>query len=150
LRERREDIPLLAAHFLQEIASRYGRGPTTLSADAYGVMLSAPWPGNVRELKNVMEAAAVLSASPEIQAADLRLHQQPPTPEISSPLAFKEAKQQVIDSFEREFISRALRRHHGNITKAAEEMGLHRQQLQQKIRDLELKGWEEVEGSLSH
>jgi DNA-binding NtrC family response regulator len=150
LRERREDIPLLATHFLQEIAARYGRGPTMLSADAYGVLLGAPWPGNVRELKNIIEAAAVLSANPEIQAADLRLHQQSHTAEISSPLAFKEAKQQVIDSFEREFISRALRRHQGNITKAAEEMGLHRQQLQQKIRDLELKGWEETEGSLSY
>ncbi|MBI3797708.1 MAG: sigma-54-dependent Fis family transcriptional regulator [Deltaproteobacteria bacterium] len=143
LRERREDIPLLAAHFLTEISSRYARGPITLSADAYGVLLSAPWPGNVRELKNVIEAAAVLSASTEIQAADLRLNRQVHSPEISSSLTFKEAKQQVTEAFEREFISRALRRHHGNITKAAEEMDLHRQQLQQKIRELGLKEWKE-------
>jgi transcriptional regulator with GAF, ATPase, and Fis domain len=150
LRERREDIPLLAAHFLQEITSRYERGPTTLSANAYGVLLSAPWPGNVRELKNVIEAAAVLSTSPEIQATDLRLNRSLHVPEISSSLTFKEAKQQMTEAFEREFISRALRRHQGNITKAAEEMGLHRQQLQQKIRDLELRGWEETEGSPFH
>jgi DNA-binding NtrC family response regulator len=139
LRERREDIPLLAAHFLEEISSRYGRGPTMLSADAYEVLLGAPWPGNVRELKNVIEAAAVLSVGPEIRAIDLRPGQQSRVPETSGPLTFKEAKQQVTEAFEREFISRALRRHQGNITKAAEEMDLHRQQLQQKIRELGLR-----------
>jgi two-component system response regulator AtoC/two-component system nitrogen regulation response regulator NtrX len=91
----------------------------------------------------VIEAAAVLSASPEIQAADLRLSQQHHAPETPSSLIFKEAKQRVIEAFEREFISHALRRHQGNITKAAEEMDLHRQQLQQKIRELGLKEWGE-------
>ena len=143
LRERQEDIPLLAAHFLKEISSRYERGQIMLSADAYRVVLSAPWPGNVRELKNVIEAAAVLSTSREIQAADLRLNRQLHAPAISSSLTFKETKQQVTEAFEREFISRALRRHQGNITKAAEEMGLHRQQLQQKIRELGLREWGE-------
>jgi DNA-binding NtrC family response regulator len=146
LRERREDIPLLATHFLTEITSRYERGPIILSADAYGLLLSAPWPGNVRELKNMIEAAAVLSTGPEIQAADLRLGGQTNAAGPGDALSFKEAKQRVIDTFERDFISRALRRHQGNITRAAEEMGLHRQQLQQKIRDLELQGWEETEG----
>jgi DNA-binding NtrC family response regulator len=149
LRERREDIPLLATHFLTEITSRYKRGPTILSADAYGLLLSAPWPGNVRELKNMIEAAAVLSTGPEIQAADLRLGGQTNATDPGEALSFKQAKQRVIDTFEHDFISRALRRHQGNITKAAEEMGLHRQQLQQKIRDLELQGWEETEGSPS-
>jgi DNA-binding NtrC family response regulator len=149
LRERREDIPLLATHFLTEITSRYERGPIILSADAYGLLLSAPWPGNVRELKNMIEAAAVLSTGPEIQAADLRLGGQTNAADPGEALSFKEAKQRVIDTFERDFISRALRRHQGNITRAAEEMGLHRQQLQQKIRDLELQGWEETEGSPS-
>jgi nitrogen regulation protein NR(I) len=143
LRERREDIPLLAMHFLTEAASRYGQGPTTLSPDAYALLMSSPWPGNVRELKNAIEAATVLSPGPEIRAADLRLHQQTHAPAVSSTATFKEAKQHVIETFERDFISRALRRHQGNITRAAEEMGMHRQQLQQKIRELGLKGWEE-------
>jgi DNA-binding NtrC family response regulator len=150
LRERREDIPLLAAHFLQEISSRYERGPIILSADVYGVLLSAPWPGNVRELKNMIEAAAVLAVGPKIQAADLRLSRQAQPAESTSPITFREAKQQVIETFERDFISRALRRHQGNITKAAAEMDLHRQQLQQKIRELGLKGWEEEGSNLSH
>ena len=77
--------------------------------------------------------------SSEITAADLRFGQQTPAPETSVSLSFKEAKQHVVDTFERDFITRSLRRHNGNITKAAEEMGMHRQQLQQKIRELGLK-----------
>lgn len=148
LRERREDIPLLATHFLKEFTSRYGSGPATLASDAYGLLLSTPWPGNVRELKNVIEAAAVLATGPEIQAADLRVGQQAGTTEPADPFTFREAKQQVVEAFERNFIGRALRRHHGNITKAAEEIGLHRQQLQQKIRELGLKAGEEEERDL--
>jgi len=98
-----------------------------------------------RELKNVIEAAAVLATGPEIQAADLRLSQPARTAEPTGPLTFRQAKQQVVEAFERDFISRALHRHHGNITKAAEELGLHRQQLQQKIRELSLKSGEEEE-----
>ncbi len=143
LRERREDIPLLASHFLKEAATRFERVPATLSADAYVLLLSVPWPGNVRELKNVIEAAAVLAPGPEIQAADLQMGQQHSNSAVPSTLLFKEAKQQVIDTFERDFITRALRRHRNNITKAAEEMGMLRQQLQQKIRELGLRGWEE-------
>jgi DNA-binding NtrC family response regulator len=128
----------LTTHFLKEATSRHGRGPATLSPEAYSLLLGAPWPGNVRELKNTIEAAAVLSAGPEIQAAELRLHQPGHVTARNGSLTFREAKQQVVDAFERDFIARALRRHQGNITKAAEEMGLHRQQLQQKIRELGL------------
>jgi transcriptional regulator with GAF, ATPase, and Fis domain len=141
LRERREDIPLLASHFLKEAAKLTTYDALTLSADAYALLLGAPWPGNVRELKNAIEAASVLALGPEIHASDLRLGV-PPT-RVETLLTFKEAKQQVVETFESDFITRALRRHQGNITKAAEEMGMHRQQLQQKIRDLGLKGWEE-------
>lgn len=139
LRERQEDIPLIANHFLKEITTRYGQGPAIFSADAYVLLLSASWPGNVRELKNVVESAAVLAPGPEIHAADLRLNQPSSPPEGLSPTTFKDAKQQVIDAFERDFITRALQRHQGNITKAAAEMGMLRQQLQQKIRELGLK-----------
>lgn len=143
LRDRHDDIRLLTTHFVQEAAARFGRESLTLSADAYSLLLSNPWPGNVRELKNVIEAAAVLTTGPEIHALDLRLGQQPQVLETQPALSFREAKQQLIDAFERDFITRALRRHHGNITKAAEEMGMHRQQLQQKIRELGLRGEDE-------
>src|SRR5207245_5216245 len=99
LRERREDIPLLATHFLKEVAARYERDPMTVSPDAYGLLLSSPWPGNVRELKNVLEAAAVLSVGPEIQAAELRLGQQIRSTEVASRVTFREAKQHVVEPF---------------------------------------------------
>jgi two-component system nitrogen regulation response regulator NtrX len=139
LRERREDIPLLAMHFLKDVAVRYGRGPATLSADAYRLLLNATWPGNVREMKNVIEASAVLASEPEIHAIDLRLNQQYSPAEITTTITFRDAKQQVVDAFERDFITRALQRHQGNVTKAATEIGMLRQQLQQKIRELGLK-----------
>lgn len=139
LRERREDIPLLTTHFLKDVAARYGRGPATFAADAYGLLLSAAWPGNVRELKNVIEASAVLAPGPEIRAIDLRLNQQYAPAEITTATTFKEAKQQIVDAFERDFITRALQRHQGNVTKAATEIGMLRQQLQQKIREIGLK-----------
>jgi DNA-binding NtrC family response regulator len=143
LKERREDLLLLATHFLQEAASRYRRSPKTLSPEACSLLFSYPWPGNIRELKNVIEEAVVLSAGEEIRASDLRFSQQAQSAETANPLAFKEAKQQVVEAFERDFISRALRRHQGNITRAAAELGLHRQQLQQKIRELGLREWGE-------
>ncbi|HEV8712878.1 MAG TPA: sigma-54 dependent transcriptional regulator [Candidatus Binatia bacterium] len=139
LRERREDIPLLATHFLKDVAARYGHGPATFSADAYRLLLSATWPGNVRELKNVIEASAVLAPGLEIRAIDLRLNQQYSPAEIMTITTFKEAKQQIVDAFERDFIARALQRHQGNVTKTAAEIGMLRQQLQQKIRELGLK-----------
>jgi DNA-binding NtrC family response regulator len=139
LRERREDIPLLATHFLKDVVARYGHGPVMFAADAYGLLLSATWPGNVRELKNVIEASAVLAPGSEIRAIDLRLNQQYSLAETTTATTFKEAKQQVVDAFERDFITRALQRYQGNVTKAAIEMGMLRQQLQQKIRELGLK-----------
>ncbi len=147
LRERQEDIPLLIKHFLEQTAAQYNREPKSLSAEAYHLLLQHPWPGNVRELKNEMEAALILSAGEDIQATDLRLSQpshraEVTAPSASGPLLFKEAKQKMVETFEQEFILRALRRHQSNITRAAAEMGLHRQQLQQKIRELGLRGWE--------
>jgi nitrogen regulation protein NR(I) len=144
LRERREDIPLLATHFLKEVTARYKQESLTFAADAYSLLLGATWPGNVRELKNVIEASAVLAPGAEIRALDVQLPSSQPTPtETSGPTSFKEAKQLVVDAFERDFITRALQRHQGNVTKTAADMGMLRQQLQQKIRELGLKEEEE-------
>jgi DNA-binding NtrC family response regulator len=143
LRERREDIPLLATHFLKDVTTRYSHGPLTFSADAYGLLLSATWPGNVRELKNVVEASAVLAPGPEIRALDVQLPSPSGSTDTTALTTFKEAKQLVVDAFERDFITRALQRHQGNVTKTAADMGMLRQQLQQKIRELGLKAGEE-------
>ena len=146
LRQRPEDIPLLAKHFLEQTAKEYEREAKRLSPEAYQLLLQHAWPGNVRELKNAMESALILSPGDDIQATDLRLGQEHASSQTGTvtlgadgPPLFKEAKQHMVETFEREFIQRALRRHDNNITRAAAEMGLHRQQLQQKIRELGLR-----------
>ena len=139
LRERAEDLPLLIDHFLAAAAARLGREPRTLAPDAYRALLAHEWKGNVRELEHALEQAIVLASGACIALDDL-----PPTvrgtavdagPAGEAPSTFKEAKQRVVERFERQFIGEALARHHGNISKAAEEMGMYRQHLQLKLAE---------------
>jgi DNA-binding NtrC family response regulator len=146
LHERREDIPLLIDHFLKQAAERFHRAVKPLSGDALRACLGHPWKGNVRELRSAVEQALLLAPGPEITVEDLfgaAAAAAPSTgPSGAAPavpsggVSFREAKERVIDAFERDFILQALRRHGGNITKAAEEVGMYRQSLQQKMREL--------------
>jgi DNA-binding NtrC family response regulator len=140
LRERPEDLPLLIEHFLATVAARLKRPPKHLASDAYRAVLAAEWKGNVRELAHAIEQAFVLAADTEIQLGDF------PNLAAGAPAAlgdattnppghFREAKQQLIERFERQFICDALTRHRGNISKAAEEMGMYRQHLQVKLAE---------------
>jgi DNA-binding NtrC family response regulator len=146
LRERPEDLPLLIEHFLATVATRLKREPKTLAAEAYRTLLACEWKGNVRELEHAIEQAVVLASGAEIQVDDLpapvRGGLAAPSPAGVStaapgdgPVSFKEAKQRVIESFERQFIIEALERHRGNISKAAEELGMYRQHLQLKLSE---------------
>jgi DNA-binding NtrC family response regulator len=150
LRERAEDIPALAQRFLEQVANRLGREPKRLAASALARLARHTWPGNVRELRNVLEQAAVLSSGGTIEEADLRLGALPvesgaTATAVASPAAgggdatFRDAKQRVIDEFERSYLIRALREHDGNISRTAEAIGMVRQSLQQKIRELGLR-----------
>jgi DNA-binding NtrC family response regulator len=142
LQERREDIALLADHFLKEAARRYQRELKPLSADALRACISHPWKGNVRELRSAVEQALLLAPGAEITPADLFGASQPasgaapPSAADAQSFSFREAKDRVVQAFERNFLTEALRRHGGNITKAAEEIGMYRQNLQQKLREL--------------
>ncbi len=150
LHERREDIPLLVDHFLKEGARRFRRDVKPLTAEALHACLSHAWKGNARELRSAVEQGLLLAAGAEITARDLfgtapgepaaaasqdagppRALEAAPTPQ-----SFREAKERMVQAFERDFLLQALRRHGGNITKAAEEIGLYRQSLQQKMREL--------------
>jgi DNA-binding NtrC family response regulator len=143
LRERREDLPALATRFLEQVAGRLGRPPKALSEGALAALGRHGWPGNVRELRNTLEQAAVLAAGDTIEASDLRL------PGGGEPAAaigdesgagtFSDAKRQAVDAFERSFLLRALREHGGNISRTADAIGMVRQSLQQKIRELGLR-----------
>jgi len=147
LAERRDDIPLLVDHFLREAAQRFARPLKQLTGAALRACLEHAWPGNVRELRSRVEQALLLAPGDEIEARDLfdsRSDSTPRTGGDAAILTFREAKERMIAAFEREFLSDALRRNHGNITKAAEEAGMYRQNFQQKMRDLGMHGDDDV------
>jgi DNA-binding NtrC family response regulator len=140
LRERPEDIPPLIDHFLATVTERLKKPAVTLGRDAYRAMLACEWKGNVRELEHALEQAVALASDTEIQLEDLPvLVGNAATTRASAPAAaastFKEAKQQIVERFERQFIADALTRHQGNISKAAEELGMYRQHLQTKLAE---------------
>ena len=142
LRERRDDIPLLIERFAQDAALRFGRAAKPLAPAALRACLERPWKGNVRELRSAIEQALLLAPGPEITPVDLfggaSASAPPATSPTPLPTSFREAKEQVVADFERDFLLRALARHGGNITKAAEEVGMYRQNFQQKMRELDL------------
>ncbi|MEA2093400.1 MAG: helix-turn-helix domain-containing protein, partial [Pseudomonadota bacterium] len=112
LSERREDIPLLANHFLHVFPDAEKRGVTGFSPEALEMMLSAPWPGNVRQLYNVVEQSVALSTTPLIPVS---LVQRALRSELGEILSFAEARAQ----FERDYLTQVLQITNGNVTKAA-------------------------------
>jgi len=137
LTERREDIPLLVDHFLKEAANRFHRDVKPLTGEALRACVEREWKGNVRELRSAIEQALLLAPGAEITPADLSGAATATTaPSLPTPVSFREAKERVVEAFERDFLLDALRRHGGNVTKAAEEVGMYRQNFQQKMREL--------------
>ena len=139
LRERAEDLPALAERFLAEVAGRLGRPRKRLGPSALAALARHGWPGNVRELRNVLEQAAVLAASDEIEAGDRRLAGPAAATGANGELPFADAKRQAVEGFERDFLLRALRANGGNVSRTAEAIGMVRQSLQLKIRELGLR-----------
>jgi two-component system nitrogen regulation response regulator NtrX len=131
LRDRPEDIPLLAAHFLHEASARFGRKPKSLSSAAIEALQAYRWPGNVRELKNLIERLMILSPADEIRREDLPAEMRDGVAEAIPPGApLREAR----DDFERRYILAALKRHRGNVSRAAEALDLERSNLYRKLR----------------
>jgi len=112
LAQRREDIPLLARHFLPVVAERYGRAVNGFAPEAMAALVNAPWPGNVRQLLNVVEQSVALSGTPLISSVIIEksLHREE---EVLLPL--EEAKKR----FERDYLIRTLKIAEGNVTQAA-------------------------------
>jgi DNA-binding NtrC family response regulator len=125
LRERREDIPLLAAHFLNRSRSRYRKQVSDFSPAAMQQMMLYPWPGNVRELEHTVERAVLLCRGEEIEPANLAI-----AAAKSSPPSFENMS---IDDVEALLIRKVLRRCDGNISQAAESLGLSRAALYRRI-----------------
>lgn len=143
LRDRKEDIPLLADHFLREFSVKEGYEKKTITQDALAILMDYDWPGNVRELKNIVERLVIMTSQNEITANNL------------APLFMKEERALKIDDsllsldslkaakmeFEKRFIARKLQENNGNISKTAELIGLERGNLHKKIKiyNLEVK-----------
>jgi two-component system nitrogen regulation response regulator NtrX len=134
LRDRDEDIPLLADHFMAELAREYGRRPKRLDAGAAAGLRSYRWPGNVRELRNVIERLMIMVPGDTIALADLTFLDgtvlTAADPPGGEPLPLHEAR----DRFEREYILRALAAQNGNISRTAEALGVERSNLYRKMR----------------
>jgi DNA-binding NtrC family response regulator len=140
LRERPEDLAALADRFLAQVAERLGRPKKRLAPAAEAALASHPWPGNARELRNVIEQSAVLAPGAEIEAADLALPgARAPADTADAERSFAEAKRAAVEGFEREFLLRALRANEGNVSRTAAAIGMVRQSLQLKIRELGLR-----------
>jgi Nif-specific regulatory protein len=125
LRQRREDIPRLAGHFLAKISARDGRAPLALSRDAVAALLSHPFPGNVRELENLLEGAAALVPGDLIEAADLQFGAAQTDQHPGS-------GEQNLDSIEKNHIRRVLASVEGNKSRAAKILGINRRTLYRK------------------
>jgi DNA-binding NtrC family response regulator len=133
LRERREDIPLLAAHFLAEHGRRYGRPTMRLSPGALEALLSYAWPGNVRELEHAVERALLMAAGDEVTADDLLLKR-------ASREGQSRLEEMTLEEVERYLIERALARHEGNVSEAAKGLGLSRSALYRRLQHYGIKG----------
>lgn len=147
LRQRREDIPALANHFLRRYGQEYDRGNLRFSAEALRVLSDYHWPGNVRELQNVTERITSLCLpGQEIHPEDLpeELTMRPtngrPTVAYSADLPFHDAKNDAITIFEKEYLRDLLRRHGGNISQAARTAGIDRKTIHRMLAKYELDG----------
>ncbi len=138
LRERTEDVPILASHFLAEYSAAYGRRPKQLSVAALAVLLRYPWPGNVRELKNVIERLVIMCPQETIEPQHLppELYRGVPREAQSAATTLQEAR----SAYEREFILRKLEENQWNMTRTAAALGLERSHLYRKMRTLGISG----------
>jgi two-component system nitrogen regulation response regulator NtrX len=135
LRERKEDIPLLARHFLKEFSGQYGRRPREITDDAIETLMRYAWPGNVRELRNVIERIVIMNPT---TTRFERKH--------LPPLVYRDGNRraggdfqtlhQARTAYERDYILKKLDDNHGNITRTAEVLGLERSHLYRKMKAL--------------
>jgi two-component system, NtrC family, nitrogen regulation response regulator NtrX len=136
LREHKEDVPVLARHFLKEFAAAYGRRPREITDDAVDTLLRYTWPGNVRELRNVIERLVIMNPT----ASRFERKHLPP-------LVYRDGGRRAAGSegstlhqaraaYERDYILKKLDENHGNVTRTAEMLGLERSHLYRKMKSL--------------
>ena len=134
LRDRKEDIPVLARYFLAEFSAEYGKKTRELSEGALEILIRYPWPGNVRELKNLVERLVIVCPQSRIEPHHL-------PPELfrgvaESPQHPYSTLHEARSAYEREFILRKLQEHRWNMTQTASALGLERSHLYRKMKSL--------------
>jgi Nif-specific regulatory protein len=142
LRERKDDLRLIAVSLLERTIEKFGKGPSSFAPEVLAVFDAHDWPGNVRELQNEIERAATMAAARDrIELEDLSdKFQSMNAPKMSSALStgnltLKEAR----DLFEREYVAQVLAQHRGNAAQACKTLGISRVMLQKKIRQYDLR-----------
>ncbi|REG27927.1 DNA-binding NtrC family response regulator [Archangium gephyra] len=142
LRERREDIPLILKRGLAdpEVMARHGR--KRISPEALSLLMAYAWPGNVRELMNVLSHVLAFSDGEEVLPEHLpprvRGQQREGPLPFNEHLTFKDAKEQLLENFEREYVTSVLTRCEGNLSRAARESGLHRKSIERLVKKYQL------------
>ena len=131
LRERTDDIPLLAEHFLREASARFGRKRKSLSGPAVDALQAYRWPGNVRELKNLIERLMILSPTEEVRREDLPSEIRNAIGEV---IALDAPLRDAREDFERRYILAALKKNRGNVSRTAEALDLERSNLYRKLK----------------
>jgi DNA-binding NtrC family response regulator len=126
LRERREDIPLLASYFLERQRTQYRKPLAGFSPDAMQALIGYEWPGNIRELEHTVERAVLLAQRDRVEVGDLNLRPREP--------AAGQLDDLPLEDVERLLIQKALKRHHGNVSQAAEALGLSRSALYRRLQ----------------
>ena len=137
LRDRLEDVPVLVDHFNLKFSLSYGKKPKEFTQDAIDALQNYAWLGNVRELKNTIERVVIMVEKQRIEADDLpkfNIAEEPPASTFRFP-SFKEA----TDAYQREFILHKLNEFEGNVSRAAESMGVDRSHLYRRMRSLGIK-----------
>jgi DNA-binding NtrC family response regulator len=152
LRERQEDIPLLAGHFLKKYSDEMGKTIKGFTPDAMEKLIKYPWPGNVRELENLVERSVVMCEEDMIRGEILTLPGQQEKGEAAIPIPFrseelkeikKHLREKAVEDIEKAFVVKALERNHWNVTRAAEEVGMLRPNFQALMRKYNLRAREE-------
>ena len=147
LRERREDIPALAFHFLKAVNEELGRNVTGFSEGAMSALVNYAWPGNVRELENTVHRAAILTTDPVIRQAHLlNIVKAVARPALDVPRTSddlkrvkKAARERSVEDIEKLFILEALKRNAWNATKSAEETGMQRANFQALMKKYNIR-----------
>ena len=152
LRERREDIPALASHFLQQFSGEMKQPTREFSPGAMNLLMNHDWPGNVRELENVVERAVILASGDVIRQGhlvniiDMLPHIDLDVPRTSEELkqVKKIARRKSVENVEKHFVLRALKRNRWNVTRAAEDTGMQRSNFQALMAkyDIRIRGIE--------